>query len=314
MRNLPISLVIPVRNEGGLLNELFDSLNALSSKPAEVIFVDTGSDDGSVRLIERWMVDSDCFGFKSHIHVQKGAYPGAARNVGVKAASQPWIAFLDVGIKPRANWLEELWFCREEHNAEAVYGVCHFGSDHPMGRMLCAVSYGVGRVAPVLPASLFRRELFARLGGFSEGLRSGEDVLWRRRLEQADIALPTCKAAVVEYRHFPNGLVKALRKWFVYEQSAAAAGVGGGLRAILLGSILILYPALLFAWQHIWPALIIYLGMRGVIDPWRRCGGVWWSSPWQIVAMPIVVACLDIASAMGRLTAILGISKFRRER
>ncbi|WP_265943723.1 glycosyltransferase family 2 protein [Dechloromonas sp. A34] len=241
MQNLPISIVIPVRNEATTLSELFAALDALSPKPAEVVFVDTGSDDGSLVLIENWMAHVGNAQIKGQLCRQHGAYPGAARNIGIKAASQPWVAFLDAGIVPHADWLGKLWACQKRSSATAVYGACRFHSADSWGRMICAVSYGQEQIAPVLPASLFQKEVFERAGYFEENLRSGEDVRWKRNLACVGISVQDCNEALVEYGHFPSGLGGSLKKWFVYEQSATVAGVGGGRRAFMLFAIGMLY-------------------------------------------------------------------------
>lgn len=312
MQNLPVSTIIPVRNEAKTLNELFASLDALSPKPVEVVFVDTGSEDGSVELIAAWVARAEKVGIQGRLCQQTGAYPGAARNVGVKEASQPWIAFLDAGIAPHADWLGKLWACRQKKDAMAVYGVCRFHSVDPWGGMICAISYGQGRTAPVLPASLFHREVFERAGYFEEGLRSGEDIRWKQRLVAAGIQAQECNEALVEYGHFPNSLGRALKKWFVYEQSATVAGLGGVRRISMLFAIAMLYCLAAFGVAGAPVALTGYLLLRGVVDPLRRSvARPWWRHWWQPLAMIPTAALLDLAVLAGRLTAMLGMGGFQ---
>lgn len=312
MQNLPVTIVIPVRNEAPTLHELFSSLVALSPKPAEVIFVDTGSNDGSVESITRWMECAKSENIQCCLFRQPGAYPGAARNVGVKAASQPWIAFLDAGIVPQRDWLGMLLACSNKWNAIAVYGVCRFRSSDPFGQMICAISYGMGAVAPVLPASLFHKEVFDCAGYFEEGLRSGEDIRWKRSLDAAGVSIKVCDEAVVDYAHFPPNLSSALMKWFVYEQSAAIARVGGLRRVFILFSIAMLYGLAVFGGK--WGAILLvaYLLVRGGVDPFRRSvANRWWTYWWQPLAVIPIVAMLDLASIAGRSIAIFGMSRFR---
>lgn len=309
---IPVSLVIPVRNESATLHELFLGLLALSPLPAEVVFVDTGSTDSSVAEVESWMAQARQLGIRCHLCRHPGAYPGMARNVGVAAAAEEWIAFIDAGIMPQSDWLAELWKYRSDHQVEAVFGVCRFDSDELLGRMLCAASYGYGRVVPVLPASLFHKGLFEKVGYFQEQLRSGEDLLWKKALLDAGIDLPVCDRAIVSYRHFPATLSQAMRKWFIYEQSATVAGIGNPLRTFVLLAVLAMYPALAIAFPIAGPVFVIYLVVRGVADPLRRSNGrAWWSTGWQVLAQPLLVALLDVSSALGRVSALIGASRFR---
>lgn len=311
---LPITLVIPVRDEAEVLPELFAGLQSQSAKPAEIIFVDTGSADGSPAAIEKWGLGAAKMGIHSSLVRLAQGYPGAARNEGIRRASQPWIAFIDAGITPEDDWLEAIWACRENQGKEAMYGVCRFSAEGLLGRTLCALSYGQGRTIPVLPASLFRREIFERAGYFEPALRSGEDILWKRSLAAAGLSIGVCPQAIVNYRHFPATLGRAARKWYVYERSAAAAGLGGGARAAVLYGVLLLSVCLPFLPKICAAGLTLYALARGVIDPLRRSGWQpWWGSrPWAILAAIPVAAALDLSSALGRLEALLRGSRLER--
>jgi glycosyltransferase involved in cell wall biosynthesis len=83
----PVSVVIAAYDAERTLGPALASALAQVPRPAEVIVVDDGSRDGtgavvaafpSVRLIR-----------------QDNQGPSAARNTGIQAASQPWVAFLD---------------------------------------------------------------------------------------------------------------------------------------------------------------------------------------------------------------------------
>lgn len=309
---LPVSIVIPVRNESASLSELLKCLSALSPRPAEVVFVDAGSSDGSVGSIESWMGLAKQDGIQSQLCHRSDAYPGAARNAGVKAATQEWIAFLDVGISPNADWLGKLWARQQQSHALAVYGSCNFGSEHPFGRMICAVSYGQGQATSVLPASLFHKDVFEKAGFFEEHLRSGEDILWNQSTSSAGIATAYCPEALVEYRHFPETLGQALKKWFVYEQSASVAGVGSARKNLLLIAIALIYVFSILGVPGAFPSLLAYFVLRGGVEPYRRSTDrPWWRFWWQPLAMIPVAAMLDAATVAGRITGALGFSKFR---
>ena len=303
-----------MRNEAETLPELLAALFRQYAKPAEIVLVDTGSTDNSVAIAQEWAGAAAHAGICLRLSQLPDGYPGAARNAGVRAAAHEWIAFIDAGIVPADNWLATLWACRERSGSEALFGVCRFISDSPLGRILCALSYGYGRVLPVLPASLFRRDLFDRIGFFEPGLRSGEDILWKRALAAADVSMETCRAAQVEYRHFPTTLPLAARKWFSYERSATTAGIGGRLRTAALFGLLILYGLLIVAPIVGAAGLVAYALLRGVADPLRRSGWhPWWGSePWAVLAAVPVAAVLDVSAAAGRIAGLVGGSRYGR--
>ena len=304
---LPVSIVVPVRNESRSLPELLEAIANQEAKPLEVVFVDTGSLDNSASLVEEWVEVAARCGIKCQLLRLPDGYPGAARNAGVRAATQEWIAFIDAGIVPSGNWLAALWACQQKSGKPAMFGVCRFVSDEVLGKILCALSYGYERVRPVLPASLFRRDLFDRVAFFEPGLRAGEDILWQRALESAGIATETCWDAHVEYRHFPDSLQHAARKWFTYEQSVTAAGVGGSLRVAVQFAVLFLCAWLILDPTRAVFGLAAYALLRGVADPLRRSGWrPWWGTRiWAVLAAVPVAALIDVSAATGRVTRIL---------
>lgn len=308
---LPVSIVIPVRNEAANLAEMFSDLLSLSPPPSEIVFVETGSVDGSQQRIDSWLAVAEQEGISCCLVYAPDAFPGAARNAGVRAAKHPWIAFLDAGISPRTDWLGQLWQARGEGEFLGVYGVCRFRTEHPFGRMIAALSYGQENVAPVLPASLFHRQVFEQAGYFQEGLRSGEDILWNRSIASVGLPTTTCVDAEVEYRHFPETLWLALKKWFVYEQSAAVAGLGGGRKNAVLALVACIYGLLALNVSGSGFALMGYLALRGGLDPIRRSRNWrWWNRWWQPFVIFPVAGMLDFATMAGRLTAWMGFSKF----
>ncbi len=304
---LPLTLIVPVRSEIKTLPSLLKGLDSLASFPSELIFVMSGFDDGSAELIENWMVEKKLSPDLNHRALNSVLLPGAARNLGVNLSSEPWVAFIDAGIVPHPDWLSQLWACKEQSGSLAVYGSCHFYSDQPLGRIICALSYGQSSVAPVLPASLFSRGVFDQAGFFDERLRSGEDIIWKGKLQESGVIISECRDALVEYRHFPNTLSGAIKKWFVYEKSATQAGLRGPCRLILQLVILVTYAVALLDLPGGLPLLAIYLLARGVVDPIRRSKSrVWWRHWWQPVLAIPVAAALDLAAAAGRISAVMG--------
>ena len=92
---VPVSIVIPVRNEARTLPALLDALASQSVKPAELAVIDTGSTDGSLDMVNAWWRREQWRDGSLLALSSPGAYPGGARNTGIERATQPWIAFLD---------------------------------------------------------------------------------------------------------------------------------------------------------------------------------------------------------------------------
>jgi len=299
--NFPVTLVIPILNEAESLPGLLQSLKAQSHRPDEIIFSDAGSTDGSPALIEAWWRDESWEHCTCSILFRPGAMPGAGRNAGVRAARNDWIAFIDGGITPADDWLEQLCLHASATHALAVFGVCHFSAQTPFSKAVCALSYGHGAVHPVIPASLFARQVFAEIGEFPAHLRAGEDLVWMATFQARYGTREVCNKARVSYTHFPTGWRQALRKWRVTELHCVLAGVRTEQHAIYLSGLPALYVLAGAGGGFGTAAFIAYLLFRGVIDPIRRSvDRPWWGRRRgaAYIALPLAVA-LDIAKWLG---------------
>jgi len=312
LKRLPISVIIPVHEEFDAVKVLLNRLSDLNPKPSEVLFVLTGKSVLMGQWIGGWVSANQDNGLSCRIYYHPGAYPGTARNKGIRSASQEWIAFLDTGLSPATNWLGELWEFKELYRINAVYGTCYFRSDDVIGRMVCVLSYGLGKQRHVLPASLFHRSVLRIVGSFKEQLRSGEDILWNRALKDRMIPFGICWDAKTEYTFFPKTLGEAMKKYFIYEQSATAAGLGGHLKTIFYLSLLVVCGLVVSGSLIGVYIFLIYLILRGVIDPIRRSNIFpWWCKWWQPVLILPVALLLDLSAAIGRVFTLIGVGKFR---
>src|SRR3990167_8606478 len=100
-----ISIIVPVKDEGKTIQQLVDSIFGQTVLPKEVIVVDGGSKDDTREILKRNMKDAP---FDLKLIEREKAYPGEARNIGIRASASDLIAFTDGGIRLDRRWLEEL--------------------------------------------------------------------------------------------------------------------------------------------------------------------------------------------------------------
>jgi glycosyltransferase involved in cell wall biosynthesis len=88
MNELPVSVVIPTYNRSRLLCRALCSVLAAMAPGDEVIVVDDGSTDDTVAVLEP---------YRNRIRYLRGPHRGvgAARNLGIAAATKPLVAFQD---------------------------------------------------------------------------------------------------------------------------------------------------------------------------------------------------------------------------
>lgn len=306
MAHAPVSVVVPMRDEAGAVVALLEGLSRQKLLPAELIFVDTGSRDGSAARVQAWWSQSGWEGARCSVIAEPGAFPGGGRNAGVRASTQPWIAFIDCGIVPEPGWLDALIACAERKQADAVMGMCRFEAEGAWATAVCALSYGVGTRRPALPASLFRRSLFDRIGHFDPQLRAGEDLLWLDMLARSGAVVETCEDAEVIYGRFPESASLSTRKWFEYERHVSAGGIGGWRRRLAAVAPLLLYPMLAISASAGVALWLVYLVARGVVDPIRRSARrTWWQGrPMALACAPLAAIEMDIARGLGCLAGL----------
>ncbi|MCV7315369.1 mycofactocin biosynthesis glycosyltransferase MftF [Mycolicibacillus parakoreensis] len=223
-----VTVVIPVRDNGPGVARLVRTLRGL-----RVIVVDDGSVD-PVRVED--LSAADCTVEVLRHRSSRG--PAAARNTGLRACTSDYVAFLDSDVVPRRGWLEALLghFCDPTVALVAPRIVSLVQEDTPIARyeaVHSSLDLG-GREAPVIPYStvsyvpsaaiICRRDILAEIGGFDEGLCSGEDVDLCWRLVESGARLRYEPVALVGHDHRTH-LAGWLSRKAYYGQSAAPLSV-----------------------------------------------------------------------------------------
>lgn len=99
-----ISIVIPIYNTQAYLRECLDSVVNQTLQDIEVILVDDGSTDGSADICKEYEAADS----RVKLIVQKNAGAAAARSAGAKAATAPYIGFVDSDDTIEADMYEVL--------------------------------------------------------------------------------------------------------------------------------------------------------------------------------------------------------------
>jgi glycosyltransferase involved in cell wall biosynthesis len=93
-----LSVVIPLRNMSGRLNNLFTEIRYLVAEDTQIILVDDGSSDDTSNEITDFILKNRFQEKIVFINAKFGG-PGAARNVGKDKATRNWVCFWDADDK-----------------------------------------------------------------------------------------------------------------------------------------------------------------------------------------------------------------------
>lgn len=207
-----VTVVIPVRDNAAGVQRLVMALRGL-----RVIVVDDGSAEP---LTHSLFAGAQCE--LEILRHPSSRGPSAARNTGLAWSHTEFVAFLDADVLPRRGWLEALLghFCDPTVALVAPRIVALHADDGVVARyeaVRSALDLGE-REAPVVPygpvsyvpsaAIVCRRSEMVDIGGFDEGLRSGEDVDLCWRLLDSGSRLRYEPVALVAHEHRTD-----LRQW-----------------------------------------------------------------------------------------------------
>jgi GT2 family glycosyltransferase len=181
-----VSVVVCSYNGGRTLDQCLRSLLALDYPDYEVIVVDDGSTDDTRAVLARFP------GVRAIHQANQGL--GAARNVGLRAATGAVVAYTDSDCFADPDWLTHLVYQLRQSGAAAVGGPNLTPED---GWLAACVASAPGQPTHVLESDqvaehipgcnmAFRREALLAINGFDPSYRkAGDDVDVCWRLQQA---------------------------------------------------------------------------------------------------------------------------------
>ncbi|MHA1251121.1 MAG: glycosyltransferase family A protein [Candidatus Helarchaeota archaeon] len=217
-RSQIVIVVIPVRNEEATISYTLESLMNQTYQPEEIVLVDGGSTDKTCLIINNYQ--------KKHPSIKliklSEAFPGKARNIGIKNSSSEIIAFLDAGVFIQKTWLENLInpLLKDKH-LDGTYGgwsaYCRSKFEKYFSMIYLTPRKKVNNEYIRYPSTMsfaIRRKILSTNLLFREDLRSGEDLIFFKKLPD-DIRFAVSSNSEVLWRP-PSSFSEALKKIFLY--------------------------------------------------------------------------------------------------
>lgn len=176
-----VSVILPVYNREGLVLDALNSAERQTYRPIEVIVVDDGSTDNTVRVVKAWtQTYAGDAGFTVRRVSQENAGAPAARNRGVRVSSGAFIQYLDsddlllpdkiaMGVQALKQHSVDLAYCKTRITTleGQVLGQCGVRFNHDPWD-LPAYSWHI-------TGPLYRRCTVAALGPWLEHLAGSQD-------------------------------------------------------------------------------------------------------------------------------------------
>jgi glycosyltransferase involved in cell wall biosynthesis len=259
---LEVSVIIPVRNEASSIVALLRGLEAQTLLPKEIVIVDGGSEDGTAQLVGAYAKESS---IPIVLFEAGAAFPGGARNIAIGLSSHEWLATIDAGNLPEENWLKELASAAKSNpTARIVYGK-YLPVTRSYFTHCAAVAYvpPPHTFSPSTASSLMHRSAWEESGGFREDLRSGEDLLFFKRIRELNIPQARADKAIVHWSLQPSW-AGTFRRFATYSRYGMKAGL---------------------AWEWQFRVALLYLILVGLLV----AGAIFW---WPLLLLPLIFLVL----------------------
>lgn len=243
------SFIATVYNEEKSIKLLVESLLRQTKKPDEIIIVDGGSVDNTVKILRTYP--------EIKLYVKKGNR-SVGRNYAISKAKHNLILISDAGCILNKKWVEQISKPFESKNIQVVAGYYRAKAETVLQKAVTPyVLVMPDRVRPnnFLPATrsmAILRDVWEGIGKFNPKLSDNEDYEFSRRLSESE-KITFVKNAIV-YWIPPDSYARIFWMFFRFARGDAQAGIIR--RKVIL--IFIRYTLILFL-------LGIYLSTRELV-------------------------------------------------
>lgn len=175
-----ISVIIPLYNKEKYIKETIQSVLNQTYKNFELIIVNDGSTDGSLKIVDS-ILDERI----KVIRIENGGVSNA-RNTGIKNAKFEWIALLDADDEWETIYLENAFDLIQSYNITDVVATNYYLKNQTGKKTALKIKKGFLNSYfnnPCITSSsvIINKRIFNEIGIFNEILKYGEDQhLWFR--------------------------------------------------------------------------------------------------------------------------------------
>jgi glycosyltransferase involved in cell wall biosynthesis len=309
---MQVSVIVTVKNESGSVNPLLESLCAQTHQPDEVVIVDGGSTDDTLKQLQAWEGR-----LPLHILVEPGCNISRGRNIAIRAAHGPIIASTDAGVRAEPFWLVRLLspFSTVAGAEDPPVVACGFFVPETTTvfemAMGATVLPALADIKPerFLPSSrsvAFLKSAWEAVGGYPEWLDYGEDLILDLRLRARGYRFVFVPNAIVHFRP-RNSLRAFFRQYYRYARGDGKADLWRKRHAVryltygialplllylaIAHSALWLVPLLLGAVAMLWTPYKRLLPALRTLNPRKRLSALLW--------VPLIRVTGDIAKMLG---------------
>lgn len=218
MKEIKISIIIPVYNTEKYLERCLTSIVEQSLKEIEIIIVNDGSPDNSNEIIEKFKIKDERI-----ISInKKNSGLSAARNTGIKISKGEYILHIDSDDWIEKNYFERMYLKAKKDNLDIVISDIYFDFDNGNVRYkkdlninentiltnIDYINYFFGnKITPAVWNKLIKRELYVKNKILHpENVTLGEDLSTTPRLAYYAKRIGKINEAYIHYIQNPKSI------------------------------------------------------------------------------------------------------------
>lgn len=202
-----ISVIMLTYNRAQFLDRSIPSFLNQTFKNAELLIIDDGSNDDTFNVVSRYMASYENIRYMRHSNRKIPL----SRNVGIKAASGKYIAFLDSDDEYKMDYLEKrIEFMQSHPEVDLVEGGVIIVGD-PYVKDKNDLTKKIHLSDCHIGATFFgKAEVFNALGGFDKNILYSEESEFWERAEKRFVLKKYNHPGYIYYRDTPDGICNSI--------------------------------------------------------------------------------------------------------
>lgn len=223
---MKVSVICTLKDEENSIKELIGSILSQSKLPDELVIVDGGSTDRTVKIINSYIKKTPI-----NLIIKKGVNIAEGRNIAIENAKYYLIASIDAGSLADKDWLKNLLRPFEEDSSVDVVAGFFLPDakskyEEVVGELLYPKLENMNpdRFLPSGRSIAFKKGCWESVGGYPEWLYTGEDALFDLKLREQNYKFAFARNAIVYWR--PRTTLRGLfKQYFLYAKGATQARI-----------------------------------------------------------------------------------------
>ncbi len=225
---MKISFITTVYNEEKTIKKLLGSIFRQTKKPHEIIIVDGGSVDKTLKKIDDYRLKIKEFKTKLKLIIKSGNR-SVGRNEAIKESTGDIIVTSDAGCSLDKNWIKNITEPFKNSDVDVVAGFYEPVSTSVFQKALATytcVMRGKVNKETFLPSSrsvAFRKKAWGKVKGYPEYLNTCEDLVFAKKLKEKGMKFVFASNAMVYWPQRKN-LASAFVQFLNYAIGDGMAG------------------------------------------------------------------------------------------